>query len=156
MTWALAMVGCFVLMLMQRTTSHWPMNKLRVWLVIMMSWLLGMWAVDATGNQDPIALWMAIDFAAAVFVLHLFKPVGFAQKLIGCLYTLMVVWHFVYAAGDREQPQLYFAFQIIVGWVQWGVLMIWSTGDVGKAIALRLGVNRHLDIATNDFGANGR
>lgn len=156
MTWALAMVGCFVLMLMQRTTSHWPMNKLRVWLVIMMSWLLGMWAVDATGNPSPIALWMAIDFAAAVFVLHLFRPVGFAQKLIGCLYTLMVVWHFVYAAGDQEQPQLYFAFQIIVGWVQWGVLMIWSTGDVGKAIALRLGVNRHIDIAANDFGANGR
>lgn len=99
---------------------------------------------------------MAIDFAAAVFVLHLFKPVGSAQKLIGALYTLMVVWHAVYAAGNQSQSELYQYFQIIVGWFQWAVLMIWSTGDVGKAIALRLGINRHVDIAVDDIGAHGR
>lgn len=154
--WLLGMIGCFVLMLLQRTGTHWPLNKLRVWLVLMASWMLGMLAVENTGNPTPTALWLAIDFASAVFVLHLFRPVGFAQKLIGSLYTMMVVWHAVYAFSDQSHPELYTSFQIVIGWVQWGVLMMWSTGDVGKAIALRLGISRHIDIAANDFGANGR
>lgn len=154
MIWVLAMAACFGFMLMQKSGAGWPINKLRVWLVLFASWLLGMWSVEATGDATPSFHWMAIDFAAAVFVLHLFKPVGFAQKLIGSLYTIMVVWHMVYAAGGETNPPLYTWFQTVVGWFQWGVLMFWSAGDVGKAIAVRLGLHRHIDIDSTDIGAN--
>lgn len=137
-----------------QSSERWPLNKLRVWLVMVASWLLGVWAVAATQDTTPTALWMAIDITSAVFVLSIFRPVGFAQKLIGALYTLMVVWHGVYAAGTGEQTPLYTWFQIIIGWAQWGVLMVWSLGDAGKVIAVRLGLVRRVAADSVDNGAD--
>jgi hypothetical protein len=150
------MFACLGFMLAQRAADGWPVNKLRVWGVIFASWFMGMMAVVVSGEATPSSVWLIIDVLSAVFVLRIFRPVGFAQKLIGSMYALMVMWHFVFILGDGGQAPLYTGFQILVGWAQWGVLMLWSSGDVGKAYYSRFGRIRAVGVGNDDNGAGGR
>lgn len=153
MVWVLAMIVCFGFMLTQRAADGWPVNKLRVWGVIFASWFFGMMAVVVSGEATPSSIWLLIDVLAAIFILRIFRPVGFAQKLIGSTYVMMVMWHFVFILGDEGQASLYTWFQILVGWAQWGVLMLWSSGDVGKAFYSRFGGIHRVGVSHDDNGA---
>jgi len=156
LAWPLAMCAVFVLMLTQRTASHWPVNKLKVWATMITSWLLGVLAVGVLEDPTPSALWMVIDVGAAYLVLKTFHPISTAQKLIGTLYISMVFWHIAFVWGNHSQAPLYTWFQIVVGWLQWGVLMAWSGSDVGKAIIRRFWHHRPVATNTDTNGAGGR
>jgi len=155
-TWAFAMLAVLSLMLCQRTATHWPVNKLKVWVTMIASWLLGVASVHLMDDPTPSAAWMFIDVAAAYLILKTFHPISTAQKLIGTLYISMVFWHIAFVWGNHSQAPLYTWFQIVVGWLQWGVLMAWSGSDVGEAIVRRFWHHRPVAVNSDTNGASGR
>ncbi|MGL4833053.1 MAG: hypothetical protein ACRCXH_01400 [Shewanella sp.] len=149
-------------MLVQRTSSHWPRQKLRVWAVMMGSWIFGAVAVALTGDPSPVLTFVLIDILAAFAVLR--HPRGLAHNIIGCLYvgtiTLHVgyVWAGSYFLGSHGYANLekYLIYQAVLGWIQWSVLMVWSAKDVGAAIGKRLGLVGNAPPDRADTGAGGR
>lgn len=163
MSWPLAMLCALVLMLAQRAGSHWPKQKLRVWSVMTVSWIAGVFAVVGSGRPDPVLAFTLIDITAAFGVL-MFHPRSLAQKLIGCLYVSMIALHIGYAwassyflgSAGYANLEKYLLFQTGIGWLQWVVLVLWSVGDVGKAIGIRLGLVGHAQVDQQNSGAGGR
>lgn len=162
MNWITAMMIALFVMLVQRAGTHWPKQKLRVWIVMLGSWFLGVTAVVASGKPDPIFLFLVVDILAAFIVL--FHPRSIAQNLIGCLYVAMIALHIGYAwaasnilgSFGHANLEKYLLFQTGIGWMQWVVLMLWSVGDVGKAIGVRLGIVGHAPPHKIDTGAGGK
>ncbi len=159
MSWVVAMIGVLVVMLLQRAGTHWPHQKLRVWAVMIASWLAGVFAIVSTGKPDPVLAFMLIDITAAFVVL--FHPRSLAQNLIGCLYVSMIALHIGYAwaasyflgSAGHANLEKYLLFQVVIGWLQWVVLMLWSVGDVGKAIGFRLGLVGNAQADQQNSGA---
>jgi len=128
--WPLAMLLIPAVLLM----GSWSWQQLRVWLVMMGAWVMGMLAVTATGDYTPVLLYIVIDICAAFLVL--IKPAGIAQKLIGCTFAMMISWHVGFSLAERGDALLYTQFQSVLGWAQWAILMLWGLGDAGKAVGI--------------------
>jgi hypothetical protein len=93
---------------------------------------------------------------SAYFILRVFRPINVAQKLIGTLYISMLFWHIAFVWGNGSQAPLYTWFQIVVGWLQWAILVFWSSGDVGKAFDRRFWHNRTVATNSDTNGAGGK
>lgn len=156
MNWHFAMIAVLVLMLCQRTATHWPVNKVKVWAVMFGSGLLGILSANLSHDPTPSVQWFVIDVVAAYLILRVFHPINIAQKLIGTLYISMVFWHIAFVWGDQGQAPLYTWFQNVIGWLQLGVLVAWSSGDVGKAIVRRFWHSRPVEVDSDIVGASGR
>lgn len=80
--------------------------------------------------QGPVG-YVAIDALAAVVVIS--RPAGLAQKAIGTLFALMMIFDLVYALTARANPELFYNSLIALGWVQWAILGAWIGHDyVGR------------------------
>jgi hypothetical protein len=156
MSWYIAMIFVLALMLTQRTATHWPVNKLKVWAVMIGSGMIGTMSAELSLDPTPSVQWFAIDVIAAYLILRVFHPINIAQKLIGTLYISMVFWHIAFVWGNGSQAPLYTSFQNVIGWLQLGVLIAWSSGDVGKAIIRRFWHPRTVETNPDTVGASGK
>jgi len=120
------------------------------------SGLVGTLSVHLSSDPTPSVQWFAIDVVAAYLILRVFHPINIAQKLIGTLYISMVFWHIAFVWGNQGQAPLYTSFQNVIGWLQLGVLVAWSSGDVGKAIIRRFWRSRPVETDLDTVGAGGK
>lgn len=156
------MIAVLVLLLFRCSKEDRPLQKLRVWFVMFLSWLAGVMAVTVTQSPDPVLAFLTIDIAAAFLVLR--HPRSLAQNVIGCLYVAMIALHigYVWAASDalgsvgHANLEKYLLLQVWIGWLQLAALTLWSVGDVGKAIGVRLGIVGHVSPHSADLGADAR
>jgi len=95
---------------------------------MLFSGLVGTLSVHLSHDPTPSVQWFAIDVVAAYLILRVFHPINIAQKLIGTLYISMVFWHIAFVWGNQGQAPLYTSFQNVIGWLQLGVLVAWSSG----------------------------
>ena len=137
------------------------MQKLRVWFIMFGSWLAGVMAVTLFQKSDPVLAFVIIDIIAAFAVL--WHPRSLAQNIIGCFYVAMIalhigyVWASSYFLGSQGHANLakYLQIQVMIGWSQWVVLVLWSANDVGRSIGIRLGLVGNVSVNPADTGANG-
>lgn len=74
-----------------------------------------------------------VDGLAAWMILR--SPAGVAQRTIGALFALMVLYHVGWIAGGRGNHETYLGSQYAVGWIQLVCLGTWGVADlVGLAL----------------------
>ena len=77
--------------------------------------------------HDPVGF-VAIDAIAAAVVVA--RPSGIAQKAIGVMFALMMVFDLVYALTPQKNYDLFLWSLTVVGWVQWAILAGWTGYDL--------------------------
>lgn len=160
MNWFLAMLAALILIL-TLADKDWPRQKVRVWTIMFASWIAGVIAVTLFQRPDPVLAFVIIDIIAAFAIL--WHPRSLAQNIIGCFYVSMIalhigyVWAASYFLGSHGYANLakYLQIQVMIGWGQWVVLVLWSANDVGRAIGHRLGVVGHVPADPLDTGPGG-
>ena len=110
--WEMAMLGLAPLM-----RGH---QMLRTWLAVMGA------SVATYFVHDPMG-YMAIDAIAAAIVMA--RPSGLAQKAIGALFTLMVLFDLGFYLSPQHGWDLFVSALSFVGWVQWLILVGWVGHD---------------------------
>ena len=107
--WKLAMLALAPLM-----RGH---EMLRTWLAMFGA------SVAALLVQDVVA-YIAIDAIAGAIVMA--RPSGLAQKAIGALFVLMVMFDLGFYLSPHADWGLFASALSAVGWVQWVILGAWS------------------------------
>lgn len=77
-----------------------------------------------------IAAHIAIDILAGAVVLK--RPKGLAQKIIGFLFVAMILFSTGYILSDQANPLTLQTAMIVMGWMQWAVLLSWGIYDVAR------------------------
>ena len=114
--------------------------KLRTWLAMMAASGAAMIVPPLSlGPQirvETIGWYIVIDALSGWAVLA--HPAGWAQKLIGALFALMVSFHIGFLIADHPATVIdYLHWLTWAGWLQWAVLASWGLYDAGK-----MGVDR--------------
>lgn len=110
------------------------------------------------GNADKLRTWLALAFAAGVVLvlpemdvrayiltdalagfIVLRSPKGWAQRLIGGVFSGMVLFHIGYLWGGSGDPVLYATIQNALGWGQFACLATWGALSAGETILDRAG-----------------
>ena len=71
--------------------------------------------------------YMAIDAIAAAVIMA--RPAGLAQRLIGALFVLMLMFDLGFYLSAQSDPALFYAVLTGIGWVQWLILGAWTGHD---------------------------
>lgn len=127
--WKVAMICVLPLM--------WGNNqKLRTWSAMFVGSV-----VAAFLPPMAIGAYIVIDSLSGGIVLS--HPAGKAQRAIGLLFAIMVLFHIGFLAftllnSGVPNGELYLARQAQVGWAMFGLLFAWGVADVGKSV-----VDRH-------------
>ena len=158
MSWTAAMMAALIFILVQMTHANQPLQKVRVWFIMFASWAAGVISVTLTQKPDPVLAFVIIDIIAAFAIL--WHPRSLAQNIIGCFYVAMIalhvgyVWAASYFLGSQGHANLakYLQIQVMIGWGQWVVLVLWSANDVGRRIGQRLGFVGNVSADTVDIG----
>lgn len=117
---------------------HWAMlallplllgpHRLRTWAALM--------GASVAAHLLPamsVEWYIAIDAVAGTVVMR--HPVGCAQRAIGALFALMVLYSVGFMVADNPAgASVYLDAHTITGWVQWGCLAAWGLHDGGKAL----------------------
>lgn len=128
--WHWAMLAVFPLM-MHRA-------RLRIWLIV-----AGASLAAALLPVMAVEWYIVVDLAAGVMILR--RPIGCAQRIIGALFAMMMLYSVGYIlAGNKAGADLYLTAQDILGWLQWGCLLVWGAHDVGEAVTERVRAIRRL------------
>lgn len=102
------------------------------------TWLALMGASLAAQFVGPMAVtaYIVIDGIAGLVTIS--RPAGLAQKTIGALFALMVLFHIGYLWGAHPgSSHIYWQANVTIGWAQWLCLAAWGLWDAGKAVILR-------------------
>ena len=103
-------------------------NRLRTWLVLM--------GASLVANLLPIMAvpwYVPLDAVAGAIVMR--HPAGCAQRAIGALFALMVIYSVGFILADNPAgADTYLDAQTLMGWVQFGCLLAWGLTNVGKAL----------------------
>lgn len=122
--WKLAMLALTPLM------AKRPM--MRTWFALMGASLAAMIFAPMS-----VKAYILIDGIAGLLVIT--RPAGLAQKTIGALFALMVLFHIGYLWGAHPGSSLtYWQANVSVGWAQWGCLLAWGLWDAGKVALDRI------------------
>lgn len=105
--------------------------KARTWVAMICGSLVAR-EIYAPVNAMPFAVYIAIDLLSALAVLS--RPKLMGNQVIGALFGLMIVSHIVAALFGLAGDGAYRWSNIIIGWAQWLVLLIWSQADAGDAV----------------------
>ena len=127
-------------------------QKGRAWVAMFGAWLFGMMAIEALGYYPPpVVAFMIIDGLAARVVLM--RPRSLGQQLVGIGFVMMFAWHVGFYFTDMTGVNLYLKVQLWLGWIQWGVLMVWGGADAGKAFGLWPWGSSTMAVCADDIGA---
>lgn len=96
-------------------------EMLRTWLAMFGT------SIGALLVQDVVA-YIAIDAVCAAIVMA--RPSGLAQKAIGALFILMVMFDLGFFLSPRADWGMFANSLSVVGWVQWAILGVWAGHDV--------------------------
>lgn len=119
-------------------------QKLRAWTAMFGASLLAIGALYLPVSQ--IAAYIAIDLIAGAIVLR--HPAGVAQKAIGLLFVMMVLFHIGFKlAGNPWNMGGYLNAQLVVGWLQLACLFAWGVDDVLGRAYRRYGIARRQAVA---------
>ena len=124
MTWIIAMLALLPLM---RGRA-----RLRTWLALMS-------ACAAAWIFPTIAAHIAIDILAGAVVLK--RPKGLAQKIIGFLFVAMILFSTGYLFSSQSNPLSLQSGMIVMGWLQWAVLLSWGVYDLARDRRSRTGID---------------
>lgn len=94
--------------------------KLRVWSVMLASSVVTWWLYGP-------AWYLAIDLVAAVLITA--RPRGTAQRAIAFLYVGMGFFHIGFLLSAQTGGANYTAFMVVLGWLQWLILLSWGVRD---------------------------
>lgn len=97
--------------------------RLRVWCA-----LVG--ASAASWIFPHIAAHIAIDILAGALVLK--RPKGLAQKIIGFLFVAMILFSTGFLVSPQFNPDTLQTAMIVMGWMQWAVLLSWGMYDLAR------------------------
>ena len=123
--WKIAMLSIVWLMLSKQ--------KARTWLALMAASFLSWCFV-----LSPPA-YIMIDLVAGALVLT--RPAGKAQRLIGMLFSGMVIVDVGYWLSPQlDGGVLYYQALLLIGWAQWAILLAWGLYDVREVVGRRLGL----------------
>jgi len=117
---------------------HWAMlallpfmgdsHRLRTWAALM-----GASVAPHLLPVMSVEWYVVIDAVAGTLVLR--RPTGCAQRAIGALFALMVVYSVGYMLADNPAgASVYLDAHTITGWAQWGCLAGWGLYNGGKAL----------------------
>lgn len=104
--------------------------KMRTWLAMIAASVAALLI-----GLNPYA-YFAIDLAAGALVVT--KPAGTSQKCIAFLFGGMCMFHIGFIGGGQHGMDLYLAWNLAIGWAQWGILLGWGGHDVVR-LAIRRG-----------------
>ena len=128
--WHWAMLAVFPLMLHR--------VRLRIWLIV-----AGASLAAALLPVMAVGWYIMVDFTAGALILR--KPVGCAQRAVGALFAMMLLYSVGYIlASNNAGADLYLTAQDFLGWLQWGCLLAWGAHDVGEAAVERVRAVRSL------------
>ncbi|MES2904001.1 MAG: hypothetical protein V4696_07435 [Pseudomonadota bacterium] len=103
--------------------------KLRAWAVMLL-------ASAATYVIEPgeaaFKVYAYIDLIGALAVLS--RPRNIANWSVGFIFSAMALVdiYYVFAGGDGVER--FVSLQLILGWLQWGLLLLWGTHDAGRGV----------------------
>jgi hypothetical protein len=83
-------------------------------------------SIGALLVQDVVA-YIAMDAICAAIVMA--RPSGLAQKAIGALFVLMVMFDLGFFLSPRADWGLFASSLSLVGWTQWAILGAWAGHD---------------------------
>lgn len=113
--WKIAMLCLLPLMLGR--------HRARTWAVLFGNALVAM-------LLPPMSVQAYIVLDAVCGALVMAKPAGCAQRAIGVMFAVMVLFHVGYLiSGNPGVSEYYWAFNVAVGWAQWGALLSWGIYD---------------------------
>lgn len=95
-------------------------QMLRTWLALMGA------SLSTFIITDPVG-YIMVDGVAAAIVMA--RPAGLAQKAIGALFTLMMLFDLVYALTPQHNYGIFINALRVVGWAQWAVFAGWVIHD---------------------------
>lgn len=127
--WKLALVLLLPLMWQDKV-------KLRTWAA-----MIGGSLVAAGFEASSLHLYILIDAVSGYIVLR--HPIGPAQRAIGLLFAMMVMFHVGYLVSDIYERTTYgsalmhWRAQSAIGWMQLIILGIWGAGDAVVTIVDR-------------------
>ena len=103
-------------------------QKARTWLAMLCA-SIAAWLVQL---DNPAPVYAVIDGIAAYIVLR--RPLGQMQRGIGVLFIGMMAGDIGFTGASWLQPGPhdfagYFAFNTMIGWLQWTCLALWGIGD---------------------------
>lgn len=157
--WKLGMYALLAVLLLQRIGGRWPIHKIRTWGAMLASSVTAYFVAPDVGYM-PLLPYIMIDFLAAIAVLT--RPAGLAQKAIGLIYGVMILYSVRFAisniaAGEQTliETANYATFMAACGWCQFVILLVWSANDAGRIIRGRSPWDRrHLAVAGQAGGPN--
>lgn len=94
--------------------------------------MLRTWAVMFVASMATFVIhgpvgYMAIDALAAAAVMA--RPAGLAQRLIGALFVLMLMFDLGFYWSSRADGDLFRSILTGIGWLQWLILGAWTGHD---------------------------
>ena len=116
--WQIAMLCIVPLM--------WSADKARTWMVLVAAGLAGQlyWSPG---------WFLTIDLLAASAVLA--RPRGLAQRAIGLLFAAMAIFDIGFLLSAQYGDGQYTASLAFLGWMQWGILLLWGFADGRRSVA---------------------
>ena len=112
-SWDVAMLGLAPLM-----RGH---QMARTWVAVMGA------SVATFFVHDPVGF-MAIDAVAAAIVMA--RPSGLAQRAIGALFTIMVMFDLGFFLSPQRNYDMFYGVLMVIGWGQWLILAGWTGHDL--------------------------
>lgn len=79
--------------------------------------------------HGPVA-YMAIDALAAALIMV--RPAGLAQRMIGALFVVMLMFDLGFYLSPGADGNLFRSILTGIGWVQWLILGVWTSHDLWR------------------------
>lgn len=89
--------------------------------------------------------YMGIDAVAAAFIMA--RPAGLAQRLIGALFVVMLMFDLGFYLSPGADGTLFRNILTGIGWVQWLILGAWTGHDAWRNNRGRAGIGDGLSAA---------
>jgi hypothetical protein len=110
--------------------------KLRTWATMFVS--SGATLFVPVGHAPA---YLAIDLISGALVLM--RPAGLPQRAIGLLFAFMCMFDLGFIlSGHPERMDTYISANVLIGWLQWAILLAWGAYGVRQYLARRHGAVR--------------
>lgn len=90
------------------------------------------WAAMMGGSVATMLLpyapaYLMFDLVAGAVVLR--RPAGTAQRMIALIFAGMAIFDIGFLIGGQRDAAMFTAFQSLLGWVQFAILLAWGLHD---------------------------